>query len=440
MNRFTLALAICLFWDVQSAAANPGAPTFDEASLLRVQSRYPDTIVNYFFRDLILPQLNPPDAAALMDVEFVFPLRASKGEPVAFSAGGKTIQMSATSLLFHDELATAVAWLTVNGYDANSIMSYASMLKYGRLGANPPTPLQALCIPRDALDDFRVNQISNDNLNTFGVYILLHELGHVLYNHPGYSEIPSEVARMNEAQADYFATSVFASLGFPTTLLPFYLLVWAHLADNASDFATASEYEDYLAKRTHPLEADRIGALANSFAGVGLGGPEMLDVARALKQPEVQQTMALTGLTATIANLAPRRPGEMLGTPCGYVDTGLDFDGPYDGTWAIPRTSAFQGMELPMSLILFRNGSRVAGNASFNGITYTIEGETDGTHLYYSWFVGDTEGPLLEQFGLDVEGQGVLQLEPDGVLTGVWSGNESTGDGNVIRLTRRATQ
>jgi hypothetical protein len=423
MTGRVIGLLFGLTFSVQPTYANPVAPSYDEADLVRVQSRYPDGIIGNF-RDVILPRLDPADAAALRGVTFEFPLTVDEAEPMAFFTSGKTIVMSAASLLFLDDLATAAAWLNENGYSQASLTDYASMLKYGRFGDMPPKPLEALCIPATALDEPRVEETATIAFNVAAVFILLHELGHVLYQHPGYQGIDPDVARANEAQADRFALDGLARLdASPLPMIP-YFTVWAHMAQNAGDFASPAELDAHLASLTHPLDSRRIAALVDDLrtdpVTESLAGPVLDQIVATLELPGIQEIMATVGGTGTEANLAPRRHGEMLGTPCGYVGDGQDFSGPYDGVMTINNE------DFPVSLILTRNGSSVLGTTSFGMATYAIDGETDGTQLGYRWYVDD------------VAGRGFVTLGPGGALSGTWGSGGSEDDGGTIELTRRA--
>jgi hypothetical protein len=408
---------------VSVAAANPVAPTYDGADLFRVQSRYPDGILGNF-RDVIMPRLEASDAAALNNVNFEFPLTVDAAEPMAFYTAGDTIVMSAASLLFLDDLATAAAWLNENGYSQASVTDYASMLKYGRFGDAPPEPLEALCIPATALDDPGVDETATTAFEVAVIFVLLHELGHVLYRHPGYQGIDPDVARANEAQADRFALDGLARLDASPLAMINYFTVWAHMAQNAGDFASTAEFEAHLASRTHPLDSLRIASLVDDLrtdpVTESLAGPVLDQIVATLELPGVQEIMATVGGTGTEANLAPRRFGEMLGTPCGFVGDGQDFSGPYDGVMTINDEG------FPVSLILTRNGSSVQGTTSFGVATYVIEGATDGVQLGYRWYVND------------VAGRGVLGLGPDGALTGTWGSDGSEDNGGSIELHRRA--
>ena len=300
------------------------------------------------------------------------------------------------------------------------------MLKYGRLGDNPPSPLKALCIPGNALDDPKAKAEADQGFDVGIIFVLLHELGHVLHGHPGYRHISPEAARGNEAEADRFALDGLKRLDASPLAVIQYFTVMAHMAKNRGDFAGQEAFDAYLSARTHPLDSGRIARLAERLkqeAGMeALAGQVLEQITGTLENERVQEIMAVIGDSGIEANLAPRRQNEKLGTPCGWKDDGQDFSGPYDGTMVI------RGKDFDVSLILRRSGSSARGASSFGAATYSIEGEIDGGTLFYRWFTGD------------VSGKGQLRLKEGGALSGSWGSKESASDGGALTLRRRAVE
>ncbi len=422
MNSRAAIFVVALLAQTLTVSANPAAPTYDEAGLIRVQQGYAPGILGNF-RDVILPLLDPADAAALADVKFEFPLQYDEAEPFAYFATGRTVVMSAASIRFLDDLTTAAAWLHSNGYAQNSLTDYVSMLKYGVLGDRPPMPLAALCVPANALDDPKVKSIADNGFNTAVVFIMLHELGHILYQHPGYRGVDPAVARANEEEADHFALAGLRRLNAsPRAMIPFFTLM-AFAAKNRGDFEDEATFNAYLSERTHPLDAHRIARLAESLKQES-GMAELADqisqqIVGGLQRQGVQQLMTAIGRTALEVNLAPRRHNEKLGTPCDMINDGQDFSGPYDGEMTT------YGSEVDVSMILRRRGSSVSGFLSFGVATFTIQGQTDSGTLHYRWFADENSG------------NGILQLNEGGVLSGTWGNGSSALDGGTLTLHRR---
>jgi hypothetical protein len=72
------------------------------------------------------------------------------------------------------------------------------MLKYGepeRFGGRYPAPLPALQIPGDALGDSVVDEQAQKLLKSAIIFLVLHELGHVLHGHPSYDAISAQRRR-----------------------------------------------------------------------------------------------------------------------------------------------------------------------------------------------------------------------------------------------------
>lgn len=96
-----------------------------------------------------------------------------------------------------------------------------------------------------------------------GVYFLLaHELAHLLYRHPGNgNDVPREVSRRNEAEADQFAARLLAQIGQPPVGMIFLFQAWSNFAPNRLD----ADYQQRVADMTHPIDSDRLRSLAGAM-------------------------------------------------------------------------------------------------------------------------------------------------------------------------------
>src|SRR5581483_8022222 len=176
MNR----LAALVFAGV-AAAAGPAvaqsslvAALYEAAEIDGMRPRYEKGWLGNYER-VFVPAFTAEERARLANVRFRFASSDPANEPFAFhSEPAGLVFVSATSL-------------NLNGYTEQSLADYALMLRYWHLGSNgaaPPKPLDALCIPGNALADARVDERANRIFDDIVVFILLHELGHVRWGHP----------------------------------------------------------------------------------------------------------------------------------------------------------------------------------------------------------------------------------------------------------------
>jgi Peptidase U49 len=416
---------------------------YDEETLAYWQPRYQEGIL-WNVENVIWPRLTAQERQPLADVSLCFPLRGQSGDPLEFyarlgPAGDACAEMSppvvvlpTPSIKFFDDLAVAHAWLWRNGYGPDTPLEYASMLKYGdetRFGGRYPAPLPALQIPDDALDDSVVEDQAQKLLKSAMVFLVLHELGHVLHGHPGYDAISAAKAQANEQEADQFALTVMRRIG----VVPFGMLFWfqtaAHLTPNRGDFASDDAHAEWLRQTTHPVTEDRLRAIAaelrqspEDFAlefpdeasgrrAILSTGDDIEQVAEVMADPGIQELIARRGRLTELSALAPRRIGETLGVT--QTSTVAAFDGAYDGEFDAGSSS------IAIRTLLHRQGDRVSGQYSYGGSQGQLSGVVEGDTLLFSWQEGSTTG------------RGRLVAEPDGAaFNGTWGyGDDEAGGG-----------
>src|SRR5216117_700949 len=126
------------------------------------------------------------------------------------------------------------------------VTDYVSMLKYqeaSRFGGRYPDPQTALRIPATATNDPRVDSVYQQILSQSVSFVMLHEVGHVLHQHPGYGRgVARARARENEDQADRFALEVLRRVGQPVSGLLFFFLSAAHAVPHRADFGSDADY------------------------------------------------------------------------------------------------------------------------------------------------------------------------------------------------------
>lgn len=429
--RTALGLFLCAL--VLPAWAGPVDDIFDDSELARWQLRYPDG-VRANLQEVILPALDPPARNALSGVRLSFPLKAPGHEPFAFYAERDGITLSVASIKLLDDLAVALAWLQLNGYAADTVFEYVHWLRYAaaQSGERLPGPLKALCIPANALDDPAVDDLAQKILKGQVFFVLAHELGHVLYQHPGYDGVARTETRRNEAQADAFALDIFARIGEPPMgMVPFFMLT-AYADRGRGDFASEVQWRADLARRTHPVNEERLRAIAahlresapayretlpdRDAVAVLLGIADQVDlIAETLADPQMQTFLAGRGRKVSLTSLAPRRPGQMLGAPCGASAVPSDFSGLLSGELLV------EGESFPLTLFLARDGERVIGQFDFGTGQGVLEGLVDGDSLVYRWSTGEDSG------------RGRLERTRAG-YGGTWGYGRSLDDGGTWRL------
>jgi hypothetical protein len=285
--------------------------------------------------------LTPEERQALAGTRLEFPLAGAEGSPLEFYTAGTvgrvTVFMPVFSLLFLEDLATAFAWLHHNGYTFETVEEYVTMLGYKKASDFPgglyPPPLRALRVPSDAMTQERVKTMGLSLRNEAYAFILLHELGHVRYRHPGYRGITTEQARRNETQADQFALTVLER----ADTIPMGMVLWFMAQVNLmpsrgrlraeGKIKSDADWEAYLKREvTHPLTVQRLSAIALHLdgwakrAGRGNKGDTLEFIASRLARmaedyddADLQGCMAAVAHRADPATLAPRRPGAATG-------------------------------------------------------------------------------------------------------------------------------
>jgi len=412
---------------------------YDDELLLEKQAGYREVVL-WNLNQVFLPKLTVEERRRLQGLDVQFPLRGPERQLFEyFATAPASVVLPVQSIRFLGDLSVAYAWLQSRGYSMETVTDYVSMLKYqppARFGGRYPDPRTALQIPSNATDDPRVDLMSGKILNESLSFILLHEVGHVLFRHPGYGPgVPRERARENEDQADRFALEVLRRVGQPIDGLLFWFLSATHFVPHRADFGSDAEYQAHLRSDTHPLTSDRMRRLseylrthAADYARLQAnparateairGTADAIDaeVVPVLADPDQQRLMALKGQRVSLETLAPRRPGEIM--PAPSPPTGAQaFDGVFDG-----RLSDRTGT-LPARTILRRQGDRVTGIYSYGVGQGEITGIVEGDTLVFVWQSGETRGRARLRAGPGgVEFEGTWGFGEAATGGGVWTG------------------
>jgi hypothetical protein len=382
--------------------------------------------------------LTNEERQALASVQFAFPLRSPDKYPYAFYATRPppTVNLPVLSLKFFDDFSVALAWLSRHGYGIDTAYEYLGMLKYAdaaEFGGRYPPPLEALQIPKDALADKAVESLAGKIFDSAIGFVMLHELGHIRFRHPGNGpEVPSDTSRANEEAADRFALEILRRTETAPTGMAFLFLAFVHGTQNRGDFGSAADYQRYLQIATHPLTEGRMQALADELRDAAddfarnepdptAGRKAVLYIADQLSlatqivaDPDLQRLIDGIGRTTTLAMLAPRRAGEPVAPAptTGAAGGAGPFDGTFKGELGLPDGS------IPISTILKRQGNRVSGEYFYGAGRGTLVGIVDKSFLVFEWKEASEHG------------HGVFRAAPDGRgFTGSWGSGDSDSDG-----------
>lgn len=414
------------------AQSNPAAAIYDSSDTEPLQATYQKGwITNY--RQVLLPVLTAEERTQLERVQFRFEQRDAAAEPFGFRSAPEIVVASTASLKFLDDLSVATAWLHLNGFEQQTVADYMLMLRYWRLSRadqRPPKPLEALCIPADALADPRVDERANRIFDSLVVFVMLHELGHVRWGHRGYAGVTPEQARANEEAADRFALDILARINEAPLGLAVLFTAMAQLWENRADYASDEEYQRAAALHTHPLSPARLQSVAGQLAASGRGfvgdsraialntALEISRLALLLADVDVQHLSSRIGKTVEPTDLAPRRRGQHLAAPChAPASTGLPFDGTFRGRLQVGDTS------LDLDAVLAQRDDRVTGSYSFGAGFARLDGSVSDAELAYNWTLPPDKG------------HGLAALH-DGIIAGTWGIGTANSGAGTLSLTR----
>jgi hypothetical protein len=338
VKHILAALAFTLLAPSAPVAASL-ATMFPARALEQERPRYQRRLAELY--GIILPALTSQERQSIAGVSLAFPLVGPTGTPFEFytqaEVGRASVVLPVFSLLFLEDLATAFAWLQVHEYSLETVEEYVTMLRYKEAtdfpGGRHAPPLAALRIPAQAITEERVGSLALSLRNEAYAFILLHELGHVRYRHPGYQGLSRTRTRANEMEADAFALTVLER----TETIPMGIVLWFmaqvhHMPNKGQLLAegkirSEADWERHLAtEQTHPLTTERLAAIARFLdqwaarAGPGNRGEVLAYTARRLARmsqdmsdPEFQGCLAAVARRASLTSLAPRRLGSRAG-------------------------------------------------------------------------------------------------------------------------------
>jgi hypothetical protein len=204
----------------------------------------------------IQPFLTSAQANAFFDIQITLPLTAEpEANPLDFySAHAGNITLPLLTVAFVEDMSEAYAWLWANRYSSQTADEYLGMLRNRVPGDFPgnryPTPLEALHIPANALENPIVAQMTERVRATTLSFIVLHQFGHL--SHRTASEeatLKHDRVEGEEELADNFALEVMKKNSEP----PAGLLMLIH----------GMLYLPPVPPKQHPVTRHRLNAMAD---------------------------------------------------------------------------------------------------------------------------------------------------------------------------------
>jgi hypothetical protein len=263
-------------------------------------------------------------------------------------------------------------------------------LRYGKAppGGFPP-PLEALGIPKNALDNAEVNELALGHFVTSRTFILLHEMGHILQAR---SNRISADPIQNEEQADRFAATVMKRtplrpLGCPLVELSAERIRHSSVERKASAYAGKSDRR------------------SDSRDEATSSGREVL------RRSDDTADFRASGQAGNFQALAPRRTHELPGVGMAQPHrNSMPFQGVFRGQ-LVQFSDPTEAMQIELSLR--RDHDNVTGRYTFGLGVGTICCTTNGDRLYFDWQWGNNFG------------KGVLEVQRDRSFAGTWGYRES---------------
>jgi hypothetical protein len=414
-------------------------PIYLDAVQREWQSEFRSMVTDNYQR-LMTPRLTNEEAARLRNVKFDFPIDQDAVAFRFFATENGQIVMPVASLLFLKDLSLAYAWLNANGYSPQTVFDYLTLFIRGRLQRWPKElwpPPKALGIPESAAKEPKVLDARNEILSKTILFIMAHELGHVVQGLSAHRSGVAADIRQAEAAADLFAVDLFGRMGLLPNGAASFFAFSARLAPARSEFADVEAWRRDLEKRTHPLDGQRINAMANrieaqrdvfarAFSNPSLAVSrvkqlvtELREVARYLDDPSVSQLQRDWAMSFEPQDLRPRRAlaPELL-PRAGERFAAAPFSGFYQGK----ITSSRSKEDAALSAILRRDKDRLIGETSYLGLRGRIEGTIDGLNSDARWTVGSAVYTLkLTSDGSGSQVKAKYRVDSQPSLFGEWN-------------------
>jgi hypothetical protein len=310
MGARTLVFGACLAAGLAGPAAADGL--FSDAEITAVLARRAPLIAGVVTEDI--PSALPREArAGTAGIGVAFVLHGPN--PLSFYAdpAARNVVVPGDTVLFLDDLVTVAAWFDAHGCRREWIQSYLWALL--RDGEPLPRPLAAFAIDRAAtVADAAVDESATKGYNGMLLYLLAHEIGHLVLGHA--AGLTGAASQAQEIAADGFALDYFAAVGMPPIDMADYFVAARWLDPTGPEAALG----------THPVTPGRLRAIADRlrsepdsftrvFADPARGRVLVLQAAAQLAQ--VAELLADEGMvTVAPMGLARDFPVSRLATAC----------------------------------------------------------------------------------------------------------------------------
>lgn len=387
------------------------------------------------YHDTVLPQLNDQERSALSTIKIEVPISGPNGDPFEFYTDGSTIYLPALSLRFYSDLCVANAWLNAHGFDGTTVRDYVGWL-FRQAAASSKAPLppvfRTLGVPDNAREEAAVANRADRNFGNTIVFLLAHELGHVLKKHR--TDLSDPIQKRNqEMEADQFAIEVMRRI----SQVPLGVELWfdverirhfegvRHVA--AGKFPTETEWQKYIGNLDHPVTTERLEALAvaiekaaDSFArnqtDQALWTQRYRAWGEAFRLAAAQWTTNRIASMAEYSHVRDLSPADLKPRQAAFTIPGMSEQEPeFNGLFAARRTAANGGQDI-VDLLLLRTGDEVIGGYKNGKVDGFIQGEVRNGVLHFTWREGRANG------------RGIAQSEGE-TLRGTWGTGDSEQGG-----------
>lgn len=191
---------------------------YRDSTLLRETPRL-QRAVTKIFKQGIKPELRSREQAGLANIRFKFPIPQTNDHVLNFYAGeiegAAAVVLPLQSLKMVEDLTTAFACLYVNKSSFGALDLYFAMLQRKTLDSFRPAGTRGILNAIGAPQNVPSDKLSLSVCNEAFAFVLVHELGHLLFKHTGLADITRAQARADEVQSDAFALDVLARSGTP---------------------------------------------------------------------------------------------------------------------------------------------------------------------------------------------------------------------------------